>query len=411
MHVVHPVCAGIDVHKSQVTVCLVWREGKQRQEEVRTYSTMTPDLLRLSDWLSEHQCPMVALESTGVYWKPVYNVLESEREVMLVNPGHMKQVPGRKTDVKDSQWIAQLLEHGLLRGSFIPPQEVRDLRDLTRYRRQLVHERTREVNRLQKVLEDANLKLGSVATDVMGVSGRLILQAILDGEEDAQKLAELAKGRLRNKKEQLVQALQGRFRPHHAGLLARILGHIDFLDANIAECEAEIEEMCRPFERQIELLCTIPGVHCRAAQDLIAEIGVDMGRFPTHKHLCSWAKMCPGLSESGGKRKNTKIGKGNRWLRGVLIECGHAGGRSKGTYLGAQYRRFAARKGNKHAAVVVGHSILEAVYFILRDGVEYLELGETHQDEINKKQLVSRLVRRLENLGLKVDIHDPSLVA
>ncbi|WP_258190099.1 IS110 family RNA-guided transposase, partial [Candidatus Hakubella thermalkaliphila] len=260
--------------------------------------------------------------------------------------------------------MAQLLEHGLLRGSFIPPMAIRDLRDLTRYRRQLVNDRTSEVNRLQKVLETANIKLASVATDVMGKSGRAILKALLAGVDDPKQLAELSRGRLRNKKDELELALQGLFRPHHALLLTRILAHIEFLEESITECEAEIKVMCCPFAKEIELLDTEPGVDKRAAQDMVAEIGVEMGQFPSHKHLCSWGGISPGNNESGGKRRNGRTTKGNKWLKAILVECGHAAGRTKDTYLGWQYARLASRKGKKRAAVAVGHSILEGAYFI-----------------------------------------------
>jgi transposase len=334
MQVVHSVCAGMDVHKKDVKVCLVSRDQQgKRQEEVRTFSTMTGELLKLRDWLQDHGCKVVAMESTGVYWKPIFNLLEGDFEVMLVNPTHIKQVPGRKTDVKDCQWLAQLLEHGLVKGSFIPPVEIRDLRDLTRYRRQLVNEKSAEVNRLQKLLENANIKLASVASDIMGVSGRAIMKAMLSGVSDPERLAELSKGRLRNKKEQLQAALEGRFRPHHARLLSRMLAHIDFLEESIAECEAEIEVMCAPFAEEIGHLDTVTGIDKRSAQDIIAEIGVDMSHFPSHKHFCSWAKLCPGNNESGGKRKSSKTGKGNKWLRATLVECAQAAGRSKNTYL------------------------------------------------------------------------------
>jgi transposase len=405
MEIVNRTCAGLDVHKKDVKVCLVWRDAQgQRCEQVRTFGTMTKDVLALRDWLHEHGCPVVAMESTGVYWKPLFNLLEGAVKVMLVNPAHIKQVPGRKTDVKDCQWLAQLLEHGLLKGSFIPPAQIRDLRDLTRYRRKLVQARAQEVNRVHKLLEDANIKLASVATDVMGVSGRAILQALLQGVADAQLLAEMSKGRLRRKKAELAAALEGRFRPHHAQLLARILAHIEFLDDSIVECEAEIEAMCRPFVPLIERLDEVPGVNVRSAQDLIAEIGVDMRPFPSHKHLCSWAGISPGNNESGGKRRRARTKKGNQWLRAILVECGHAAGRSQGTYLGAQYRRFAARKGKKRAAVVVGHSILEAVYFMIRDAAPYQELGTRYLDELNKAHIIRHHIRRLESFGFKVQI-------
>jgi transposase len=412
MEVVYPTCAGMDVHKKDLKVCLVTRDAQgQRRQELRTFGTMTKELLALRDWLQEQGCAVVALESTGVYWKPIFNLLEGDFHVLLVNPTHIKQVPGRKTDVKDCAWIAQLLEHGLLNGSFIPPLEIRDLRDLTRYRRQLVHEHTAEVNRLQKVLETANIKLASVATDVMGVSGRAILQALLAGERNPEQLAELAKGRLRNKKADLALALEGRLRPHHARMLTRILAHLEFLEESIAECEAEIDEVCRPFEPEVTLLDTMPGVDKRAAQDLIAETGVEMGQFPSERHFCSWAKISPGNNESGGKRHSGRTGKGNKWLRSILVECAHAAARSKDTYLGSQFRRFAGRKGTKRAAVVVAHSILESAYFILRDKVPYQELGANYVTQTKKAHVIRYHIRQLESLGLNVTIQELPLAA
>jgi len=411
MDVVHPICAGIDVHKRDIKVCLVWRDAAgQRKQEVRTYRTMTADLLTMRDWLQDHRCRVLALESTGVYWRPVFNLLEGDFQVLLVNPMHIKHVPGRKTDVKDCQWIAELLEHGLLKGSFIPPLEIRDLRDLTRYRRKLVEMRVSEVNRLQKILEQANIKLASVATDIMGVSGRAMLAALLAGEQDTAKLAELSKGRLRNKKADLQAALVGRFRPHHAQVLSEILAHIDFLDEGIDKLEAQLDELCRPFEPQLANLDTMTGINQRAAQDVIAEIGVDMSHFPSHKHLCGWAHLCPGNNKSGGKRKSGRTGKGNKWLRAILVECAHAAGRSKDTYLGEQYRRFARRKDKKRAAVAVAHSMLEGIYFMLRDNVPYKDLGAHHFDQVNEAQVVRYHQSRLERLGYKVELQ-PRLTA
>ena len=407
MQVIHSTCAGIDVHKRDVKVCLVRRDAAgQRTEEIRTYRTMTKDLLAMKEWLLSHGCRVVAMESTGVYWKPLFNLVEGELEVMLVNPSHIKQVPERKTDVRDCQWIAQLLEHGLLKGSFIPPVAIRDLRDLTRYRRKLVEARAAEVNRVHKLLKSANIKLASVASDIMGASGRAMLNALVAGERDGVQLSELSRGRLRRKRKELAAAMEGRFAPHHARMLRRMMTHIEFLDESIAECEAEIEEMCRPFAQAVAGLDTITGIDKRAAQDLIAEIGVDMSPFASHKHLCSWAKMCPGNNESGGKRKSGRTGKGNKWVRSILVECAHAAGRSQGTYLSAQYSRFARRKGRKHAAVVVGHSMLEAAYFILRDNVPYHELGAHHFDTTSKAHAIRYHIRRLENLGLQLDIQE-----
>ncbi len=404
LRVVHPTCAGIDVHKRDLKVCLIWRDAQgQRQEETRTYSTMVDDLERMRTWLEEYGGRVVAIESTGVYWQPVFNILEeADFDVWLVNPAHIQQVEARKTDVKDAAWLAQLLEHGLLKRSFIPPQAIRELRDVARYRRKLVGMRSSEVNRLQKLLEQANIKLTSVLKDVQGVSAQAMLQALLEGEQDPERLAALARGRLRSKQAELARALQGRWRPHHALLLAQLLAHIDYLDESIAQCDAHLEELGRPFEVQLQRLDTITGVGRRAALDLIAEIGVDMTRFRTYKHLCSWARVCPGNRESAGKRKSARTGKGNKWLKAVLVECGQAAGRTKDTYLGALYRRAKRAKGGRHAAIVTGHSILQAAYFILRDQVDYEDLGVDHFDRLKKDRLVHYYARRLGELGIQI---------
>jgi len=406
MRVVNPTCAGIDVHKKNVKVSLVTRDSAgQRHEEVRTFATVTRQLLALRDWLQDHNCKVIAMESTGVYWKPLFNLFEGDFEVLLVNPAHIKQVPGRKTDVKDCQWIAELLEHGLLKSSFIPPLEIRALRDLTRYRRRLVQTRAAEVNRVQKILEQANIKLASVATDIMGVSSRAMLAALLqDAAQDPQQIAELAKGRLREKRPELALALEGRFRSHHTKLLRRILTHIDFLAESITECEEEIDELCRPFAAVLERLDGITGVNLRSAQDLVAEIGLDMSQFPSHKHLCSWAGVSPGNNESAGRRKRARTKKGNKWLTAILVQCAQAAGHTKDTYLGAQFRRFAGRKGKNKAAVIVAHSILEAAYFVIRDQVSYQDLGPQHFDQLKKDHIIRSYVKRLENLGLKVEV-------
>jgi transposase len=406
MRVVNPTCAGIDVHKKNVKVSLVTRDSAgQRHEAVRTFATVTRQLLALRDWLQDYNCKVIAMESTGVYWKPLFNLFEGDFEVLLVNPAHIKQVPGRKTDVKDCQWIAELLEHGLLKSSFIPPLEIRDLRDLTRYRRRLVQTRAAEINRLQKILEQANIKLASVATDIMGVSSRAMLAALLqDAGQDPQQIAELAKGRLREKKPELALALEGRFRPHHTKLLRRILSHIDFLAESITECEEEIDELCRPFAAVLERLDGITGVNLRSAQELVAEIGLDMSQFPSHKHLCSWAGVSPGNNESAGRRKRARTKKGNKWLTAILVQCAQAAGHTKDTYLGAQFRRFAGRKGKNKAAVIVAHSILEAAYFVIRDQVNYQDLGPQHFDQLKKDHIIRSYVKRLENLGLKVEV-------
>jgi len=362
---------------------------------------MTRELLALRDWLEDHGCRPVVMESTGVYWKAPYNVLEGACEVMLVNPVHLKQVPGRKTDVKDCEWLAGLLEHGLLQASFIPPAAIRDLRDHTRYRRKLVEMKQSEVNRLQKVLEDANIKLASVATDVMGVSGREMIRALLAGERDPKRLADLARGRLRNKQEELTLALEGLFRPHHAEMLKMILEHIEYLERQLAKLEAKIAELCAPYQEQVRRLTTAPGVGERSAQDLLAEIGVEMSPFPSHKHLCSWSGVAPGNNESGGKRRRAGTTKGNRWVKCILVECAHAAGRTKDTYVGVKYRRLSARKGKKRAAVAVGHDLLEGADFILRDGVEWQELGADYFDAVRGQRLMRYHLQRLSDLGVE----------
>ena len=413
MRVVNPNCGGIDVHKKNVKVSLVTRDSAgQRHEEVRTFATVTRQLLALRDWLEDNNCKVIAMESTGVYWKPLFNLLAGDFEVILVNPAHIKQVPGRKTDVKDCQWIAELLEHGLLKGSFIPPLEIRDLRDLTRYRRRLVQTRAAEVNRVQKILEQANIKLASVATDIMGVSSRAMLAALLkDATQDPKQIAELAKGRLREKKPELALALEGRFRPHHTKLLRRILSHIDFLTESIGACENEIDELCRPFAEVLGRLDGITGVNLRSAQDLVAEIGLDMSQFPSHKHICSWGGVSPGNNESGGRRKRARTKKGNKWLTAILVQCAQSAGHTKDTYLGAQFRRFAGRKGKNKAAVIVAHSILEAAYFVIRDHVSYRDLGPHHFDQLKKDHIIRSYVKRLENLGLRVQVTELSEAA
>jgi transposase len=412
MKVHFPICAGIDVHKAMITVCLIWRSALgERCQETRTFSTMTNALLSMYAWLQSHGCHVIAMESTGSYWRPIYNLLEEEGvEIYLVNPSHLKRAPGRKTDVKDSEWLAECLEDGKVEGSFIPPQAMRDARDLTRYRRRLIQERTAEANRLQKVLETANIKLSSVATDILGVSGRAILKALLEGIADPQTLAEMAKGRLRAKRAELQEAVVGRLRPHHTLLLQQILGHIDYLDGAIAACDAEVEKLFAPFAQQIALVDTVPGIDKRAAQDILAEIGVEMKHFPSHKHLCSWAAICSGNNESGGKRLSGKTRKGNPWLRAILVECAHAAAKKRRSYFQSLYRRLEAKKGSKRAAVAVAHSILEGIYFILRDSVEYKE-PMALMTERKKGQLTRHHVARLEALGYAVELRGAAVAA
>jgi transposase len=405
MDVIYERCCGLDIHKQTVVACLLVSSGAgQPAPEVRTFGTMTDDLLALAAWLAEAGVTHVAMESTGVYWKPIWNVLEGQFELLLVNARHVKAVPGRKTDVKDAEWLAELLRHGLLRSSFVPDRAQRELQELTRYRSSLVHERAAEVNRLQKTLEGANLKLGDVATDVLGVSGRQILRALIAGESDPAALAELAQGRLREKRPALAAALRGQMGAHQRFLLAQQLAHIEHLEATIAAVSAEIAERLRPFAAALERLQTIPGVGQRTAQVILAEIGPDMHRFPSAGHLASWAGMCPGNDESAGKRRSGQTRKGNPALRTALIEAAHAAAHSKGTYLAAQYRRLAARRGAKKGAVAVGHSILVSVYHLLRDGEDYHDLGGNYFDERERQAVARRLVRRLEALGHKVTL-------
>src|SRR5918995_1376405 len=400
-------CAALDVHKQQVTACAQVPDRAGRRSELRAeFETMTPDLLALRDWLKGLGITHVAVEATGVYWKPVYYLLEDDFELLLVNAQHVKNVPGRKTDVQDAQWLCRLLEHGLLRASFVPPKPIRELRDLTRYRKSLVWERGREANRLQKVLEDANIKLASVASRPLGASGKAMLRALCEGESDPEPLADLAKGKLRAKLPALRAALESRFRAHHALLVSHLLAHIEYLDETIAQLTAEIEERTRPFERQRELLCTIPGVAERPAEVIVAELGPDVERFPSHRHAASWAAICPGQDESAGKRRSGKTRKGDLWLRTALIEAAQsAAGRTKDTYLRSQYLRIKRRRGHGKAIVAVAHSILVAAYYILRDDKPYQELGGDYFiRREDQERLTRRLVRQLERLGQRVTV-------
>ncbi len=402
---VHERCCGLDVHKDTVVACLrVPGERGRPKIEVRTFGTTTPELLAFGDWLIEHRCSHAAMESTGVYWKPVFNLLESVCEVVLVNARHIKMVPGRKTDVKDCEWIAELLELGLLKSSFIPPEPIRDLRDVTRYRKTLIQQRAAEANRVQKLLELANIKLGSVATDVLGVSGRAMLDALVAGERDAATLMRLAKGRLKRKRAALVPALTGRFTQHHAFLLGQLLAHIDELAEHIAQCDRKVDEYLRPFVQKADLLQTIPGVGRRTAEVIIAEIGVEMDRFPSAAHLASWAALCPGNNESAGKRKSGKTRKGNQWLRRALVEAAWSASHTRDTYLSSLYSRVARRRGAKKAAVAVAHSTLVAVWHILKHHIPYQDLGPSHFDKLHTERLRHHYLRRLEDLGLRVTV-------
>ena len=403
MELLYPQCAAIDVHKRTAVAAVGWvDEQGRRQREVRTFATMTGDLERLRDWLAERGVTHVAMESTGVYWKPIFHVLEERFAVVLANAAHVKAVPGRKTDVRDSEWLLELMQHGLVRASFIPPAPIRELRELTRYRANLVQERAREANRIQKVLEDANVKLAAVVTDVLGVSGRLMLQALIDGETDPGALAALAKGRLCKKRAALVEALTGRVRDHHRLLLRELLAHVDYLDGTITRLSAEIAERLRPYAADMALLCSIAGIKQRAAEVLLAELGPDMGAWPDARHLCSWAALCPGNNQSGGKQRSGRTRQGNRWLKRVLVQAAWAAIRVKDGYLGAQFRRIAKRRGEQRALMAVAHSLLTIVYHALKQGTPYQELGASYFDRFDTDRQARYHLRRLAELGYQV---------
>jgi transposase len=403
MEIVYARCAGADVHKKTVVVCVIVPDNQGGwRKETRTFGTMTADLLALSDWLQQCGCTHVAMESTGEYWKPVFNILEGTFEVLLVNAQHIKAVPGRKTDVGDAEWIADLLRHGLLRASFIPPKGQRELRDLTRFRSTFVRERATLANRLQKVLEDANLKLAAVASDVMGVSGRAMLAALLDGQSDPETLADLARGRLRGKRADLVRALTGRIKEHHRFLLTELLCQIDNLEEAITRCDEQIKTHCAPFEDAVTLLDTIPGVARATAEVIVAEIGTDMSRFPSAAHLAAWAGVAPGNNESAGKRRSGKTRKGDRPLGVALNQAAHGAAHTKDTYLAAQYRRLAKRRGKKKAIMAVAHSILVIAYHLIQRKEPYRELGGDYFDKRRPEAAANQLVKRLEQLGYSV---------
>lgn len=406
MQIVYPRCAGLDVHKKTVVACRLWVDATGTvQRNLRTFGTMTGDLLVLRDWLASMGITQVAMESTGVYWRPVYNILEREFDVLLVNAKHIKFVPGRKTDVKDAQWIAELLQHGLLKASFIPDAAQRELRELVRYRSQLINDRTREINRVHKVLQDANLKLSSVASNVLGVSGREMLHALIAGQDDPQQLAQLAQGRMRSKIDELERALTGQVKASHRRLLSWHLRHIDDLNRLIAEVESEIDQHMLPFDTDglVARLATIPGVDRKVAQIIIAELGTDLSRFPSASHAASWAGLVPGKHESAGRNASARTSKANRYLKTALVQSAHAAGKSD-TYLGAQYRRLKARRGAKRAAVAVAHSILVIAFHIMQRGTQYIDLGPHYFDQRKAEILQRQLVNRLERLGFDVTL-------
>jgi len=406
MDVIVERCAGIDVHQAQLTVCVCARvpgvDG-MRVEQLASFGTTTPDLLALADWLGAHGVTQVAMEGTGVYWKPCYWVLEESFELWLVNAQHVRNLPGRKTDTKDAAWLCQLLEHGLLRKSFVPPPEIRDLRDLTRYRKALIRQRAAEVNRLHKVLEDAGVKLSSVASDIMGVSGRAMLEALIAGTSDPEVLAELAKTRLRKKLPALRKALDARFREHHGFLVAQVLAHVDYIEEAIATVSERIDAAIASFEPAVNLLVAIPGVQRRTAEVVIAEIGTDMSRFATSRHLASWAGLSPGNNESAGKRKHGRTTKGSPWLRTALVEAALGATRPPG-YLRAKYWRVRGRRGHQRAVIAVAHSLLEIIHHVLSTGELYTDLGHDYFERRQADYLRRRAIHQLERLGHHVTL-------
>jgi transposase len=406
MEVLFQRVAGLDVHKKLVVACVRrLTSGGKIEREVRHFGTMTRDLLALSDWLQRWEVTHVAMESTGVFWKPVYNLLEGNFDVLVVNAHHIKQVPGRKTDVRDCEWIAQLLQCGLLRPSFVPERTLRDLRDLTRHRAKLTQQTTAVGNRIEKVLEDANIKLGSVASEVLGVSGRAMIEAIIAGETDAEKLADLARRKLRGKIPELRIALEGKVTEHHRFMLQTLLEQWNFLKTAIDRVSQRIEEVSPPFFREsVELLCTMPGIEERAAQNVLAETGTDMGQFPSARHLSSWGGICPGNNESAGKRKSSATPKANRWLRRSLGEAAWAASHSRDTYLRSRYQRLAAHRGRKRAIVALSHTMLVAIYHMLSERVPYDDLGPNHFERIGGERRARYHVKKLEALGHRVEL-------
>ncbi|HLK36299.1 MAG TPA: IS110 family transposase [Polyangiaceae bacterium] len=403
MEVLHPRCAGLDVHKD-IVVAAVRCVSEPKHQEVRSFPTTTAGLLALSSWVASHDCSHVAMEATGVYWKPVWHVLEGSFELVLANAQHIRNVPGRKTDVADATWIADLLAHGLIRASFVPPAPIQELRDLTRTRKQLVREVSQHTLRLQKVLEDANLKVASVLSNIVGRSGRAMLDALIAGETDPERLADLAQGTARKKRPQLVEALRGRITPHHRAMLKLHLQVIDALQAALREVDASVGKALEPIRLSAKLLTTMPGVSDIVANVVVSEIGTDMSRFPDAGHLVSWAGLCPRNDESAGKRRSTRVRNGAPWLKTTLVTAAWAAVRTKDTYLRAQFLRIKARRGAKKAILAVAASMLAACFFMLRDGVEYRDLGPDHFARHDKAKTIGRLVRRLQDLGCEVEL-------
>jgi transposase len=408
MHVLYPKCCGLDVHKASLSACILIQGPDGKERRLRRFGTMTSDIAELAHWLNGHGVQMVAMESTGVYWKPIWNLLEDQFELLLVNAQHLKAVPGRKTDIKDCEWIAELLQYGLLRGSFVPSEQVRELRDLNRNRAILMQQRAAVSNRIEKVLEDANVKLASVASHVLGQSGRSMLKAMIDGISDPEKLAGMARAKLRNKIPQLRLAFEGHFEERHRFQMKELLDQLNFLDTKVAEFGNQIQQRSRPFQDKIDLLMTIPGVDQITASSMIAEIGGDMNQFPSAQHLASWAGVCPGNKESAGKQYSGKTRKGSRWLRRILCQAAWAASHTKNTYLSAQFRRIAAKRGKQRAIIAVAHTILVAAYYILQRNESYREAGGHYFEQSNPVALRRYLVKRLERLGHKVVLEPAS---
>lgn len=406
MELLHPRCAGLDVHKDSVVACVRIQRGADAAHEVKTFGTTTQALLDLSDWLSECDVSDVAMEATGVYWKPVWHILEGTFQLVLANAMHIRNVPGRKTDVNDATWIADLLAHGLIRASFVPPSEIQDMRTLMRTRKQLVRERTQHVQRIQRTLEDANLKIASVVSDVTGVSGRAILKAIIEGKTKPEDLLSVTTGRLHATGPVLLAALRGRIRSSHRFLLKLHLEQIEGLEKSITALDTEVGALLDPFRAKVERLKTIPGVSDVAAEVILSEIGADMSRFPTSGHLISWAGLCPRNDESAGKRRSTRLRKGAPWLKTTLVQAAWAASRCKTGYLPSQFLRIKSRRGPKKAVVAVAASILTAAFYILRDDQDYKDLGSDYLNRANRSKAASRLVKRLTDLGFAVQIND-----
>ena len=405
MDVLHKHCAGLDVHKDSVVACVRLADGAKVHREVRTFATTTSALLDLSAWLAEHGCTHAAMEATGVYWKPLWHILcDGDVALTLANAAHVKAVPGRKTDINDATWLADLLAHGLIRGSFVPPTFVGEFRDLLRTRKQVTRERTRHAQRIQKTLEDANIKLDFVISDILGVSGRAMIEALIDGETDPEKLAAKAHRRLKATPQQLRDALHGRVTANHRFLLKLHLQHIDSINEAITGIDEEVARRLAPFRQAVTLLTSIPGVGDLSAETIVSEIGIDLSRFPTAAHLVSWAGLTPRNDESAGKRRSNRMRKGATWLKSTLVQCAVSASKTKGTYIKAQYNRVKARRGHKKAICAVAASILTAVYHMLTNGTFYQDLGPDHFDKLDKQRHTNRLVNRLKDLGYAVDL-------